>query len=590
MGILKELTVHGKLVIVNIHQPSASIYNLLDRLIILDKGGHPIYYGNPIEALSYFKAASGSLMSDRACVECGNIEVHKPLEIIESKILDEQGRATKTRKVSPKEWYERYVNEIDSKLKIPEPDDSLPPPINRLNLLGAVGQLFVFFQRNVKSKIANGQFLVINLLVSPLLACLLSFLIKYSGNSSTEYLLSDNENIPAYLFMIVIVGLFLGMTMSAEEIIRDRKILQRESFLKLSWASYIHSKVLTLAGFALIQAASFILVGNAILEIQELFWVSFFIMFSTILASTLIGLNLSAMFDSAVAVYVTIPLILVPQLLLSGVIVDYYKINDSLVEEKYTPVVGDLMISRWAYEALAINMFKNNRYEQEFFRVDQKISNSSFKISFTIEKLGTKLNSLIGNASQEVKYQNLLVLKSEFEKLAKESGLVYSGPWISESDTGGVRESFIEASSAYLKSLSSHFNQINAKYISQKREITSNLSKEFGSPKKLAEMRRLNHNDQLEEMVRRRNLKDQIITTKDNELFQIRDAVFCRPTNNCGRAHFYASEKLFFGHYIDSVWFNVVVIWLFTTSLYLLLLARIPSKLMGYLMSLKKFA
>ena len=56
--LLKEQTHRGKLVVVNIHQPSSEIYKLFDRLWLLDRGGYPIYDGNPIEAIIYFKQAA----------------------------------------------------------------------------------------------------------------------------------------------------------------------------------------------------------------------------------------------------------------------------------------------------------------------------------------------------------------------------------------------------------------------------------------------------------------------------------------------------------------------------------------------------
>ena len=54
--LLKEQTHRGKLVVVNIHQPSSEIYKLFDCLWLLDRGGYPIYDGNPIEAITYFQA------------------------------------------------------------------------------------------------------------------------------------------------------------------------------------------------------------------------------------------------------------------------------------------------------------------------------------------------------------------------------------------------------------------------------------------------------------------------------------------------------------------------------------------------------
>jgi hypothetical protein len=86
----------------------------------------------------------------------------------------------------------------------------------------------------------------INLLEAPVLAFFISFMVKYYNlldKESPGYTFSNNENIPVYFFMSVVVALFFGLTMSAEEIFRDRKILKREKFLHLSRSSYLSSKV-----------------------------------------------------------------------------------------------------------------------------------------------------------------------------------------------------------------------------------------------------------------------------------------------------------------------------------------------------------
>ena len=52
INLLKEQTYKGKLVVVNIHQPSSDVYKLFDRLWLLDKGGYPVFDGNPIDAIT----------------------------------------------------------------------------------------------------------------------------------------------------------------------------------------------------------------------------------------------------------------------------------------------------------------------------------------------------------------------------------------------------------------------------------------------------------------------------------------------------------------------------------------------------------
>ncbi len=59
--------------------------------------------------------------------------------------------------------------------------------------------------------------MTINLLEVPLLALILGFLSKYSENGI--YTFGANKNYPVFLFMAIIVALFVGLTVSAEEIL-----------------------------------------------------------------------------------------------------------------------------------------------------------------------------------------------------------------------------------------------------------------------------------------------------------------------------------------------------------------------------------
>ena len=74
INLLKEQTYKGKLVVVNIHQPSSDVYKLFDRLWLLDKGGYPVFDGNPIDAITYFKSAANYADAETsACPTCGNV-------------------------------------------------------------------------------------------------------------------------------------------------------------------------------------------------------------------------------------------------------------------------------------------------------------------------------------------------------------------------------------------------------------------------------------------------------------------------------------------------------------------------------------
>jgi magnesium-transporting ATPase (P-type) len=223
----------------------------------------------------------------------------------------------------------------------------------------------------VKSKLTNTQYLLINFIEAPLLAFILSYLVKYfniDDKSSKGYIFRDNENITAYMFMSVVVALFIGLTISAEEIIRDRKIRKRESFLNLSKGSYLWSKITIMFVLSAIQTLTYVVVGNSILGIKGMYTDYWLVLFTASCFANMLGLNISSAFNSAVTIYILIPFLIIPQLLLAGVVVKFDKLNPNLASQGSVPLSGEIMASRWAFEALAVNQFKENKFEKMFYK------------------------------------------------------------------------------------------------------------------------------------------------------------------------------------------------------------------------------
>ncbi|HTE34440.1 MAG TPA: ATP-binding cassette domain-containing protein, partial [Chryseolinea sp.] len=109
IDLLKELSLKGKLIFVVIHQPSSDIYKMFDKMVIMDTGGYPAYYGPPVEAITYFKKSTHQIDSNRGqCETCGNVNPEQIFNIIEAKVVDEYGQPTNKRKISPPQWYDLY--------------------------------------------------------------------------------------------------------------------------------------------------------------------------------------------------------------------------------------------------------------------------------------------------------------------------------------------------------------------------------------------------------------------------------------------------------------------------------------------------
>ena len=100
MDLLKELSLRGKMIFVVIHQPSSDIFKMFDTLIIMDSGGFQIYYGNPVEAVVYFRDMINAANKNQgACPECGNINPEQIFSIIETKVVNDQARLSRPRAI-----------------------------------------------------------------------------------------------------------------------------------------------------------------------------------------------------------------------------------------------------------------------------------------------------------------------------------------------------------------------------------------------------------------------------------------------------------------------------------------------------------
>ncbi len=568
IDLLKELSLKGKLVFAVIHQPSSDIFKMFDKLLILDTGGYQIYYGNPVDAITYFKKRINLVNSDEGeCHECGNVNPEQIFNIIETKVINEYGHFTNERKIPAEQW-----NALFNKFHRPkrvEAESTVPH--STLNIPNRSKQTLLFSLRDIEAKLQNTQYLVINLLEAPLLAFILAFIVKYynaDGQHASGYIFSKNLNLPAYLFMSVIVALFMGLTVSAEEIIRDRKILKREKFLHLSRSSYLLSKIGILFTMSAIQTLMFVLVGNYILEIKGLFLHHWFILFATSCFANMLGLNISSAFNSAVTIYILIPLLLIPQLILSGVVVKFDKLNPRIGNAETVPLVGDMMASRWAFEAAMVTQFKENRFEREFFLYDKVMADADFKKIYLIPELQTKLQFALSNGrSSDPEIQNRVATSLEVirNEIGSELKTLGKKDLVSLADLVPAR-----FDSSLYKETSEFLTQLNNFYVrrynaadKKKEEKIAAMTDTKEKRAQFEMFRQQYHNESVAELVKNMGETNRIIE-KDGKLIQKIFPVYKSPEPQNlvdFNAQFYMPAKHFLNADVDTFYFNVAVIW-----------------------------
>ncbi|MDP4663162.1 MAG: ATP-binding cassette domain-containing protein [Salibacteraceae bacterium] len=565
MDLLKELALKGKLIFVVIHQPSSEIFKMFDKLLILDTGGFPIYLGNPLDAIVYFKTEVNALNpKESECVRCGNVNPEQIFNIIEAKVVDEYGNLTDKRKTSPSEWNKVYLERQDQRVSAEEPE----LPEVEFKTPNVFNQLKVFVTRDVLSKITNKQYLAINLLEAPLLGFILSYFLRYilvdDGAKANEYVFYSNDNMIVYMFMAVIVALFLGLTVSAEEIFKDQKIRKRESFLHLSNGSYLMSKIGIMFLISAIQMFLFILVGNYILGIQGMLWDYWLILFSLSCFANMLGLNISASFNSAVTIYILIPFLIIPQILFSGVLVKFEKLNPTITSQRIVPIIGEVMASRWAFEALAVNQFKNNEYEKLFFDFDQQMSEANFKKNFWIPAIKAKIGKFIEFNKDNESYtreeieRDLTTVRQELAKQNLE-GLPIEFDNPERFTIDNLNQDLTDELSTYLATINKlYIRQYNANS-DAKDQMIRDLQSDEKSKEAFNTLRNDYENESLSDLVTNKNEFNQV-TEYDGKLIQRADPVFNIPDGF--RSHFYAPSKQVFGKSVSTKNVNVMVLWL----------------------------
>ena len=559
--LLKEQTLKGKLIIVNIHQPSSDVYKLFDRLWLLDRGGYPVFDGNPIDAITYFKKAADYADADAsACPTCGNVNPEIVLNIIDEKALSNTGEPSDERKMTPQDWHGLYLKNREEMKPLTVSD--IPPSDQKKP--GALKQFMIFLHRNIKTKITNIQYLVITLSEAPLLAVICALLTRYAPPEG--YTIMNNKNLVSYFFMAVIVATFTGMSGSAEEIIKDRALLKRERFLNLSYSSYIWSKIVFMAGVSLIQTLLFIIVGNTIMGLHGLFWTWWLILFITAFLANLTGLLLSQCLNSVVSIYISIPLLLIPQILLCGLVVSFTDLAPKSTTGN-VPLIGDIIPSRWSYEALAVTSFTDNQYEKNFFETDkEKYETQFYNVGFLYE-LQSQLKTMQDEQihGKEVKPEHIEIIRTNLPIITEFCGMEpYQGDYSYESLDNYMNEAE--------NILAKRSNQITLKADAQ----ISSFIRENGK-ESLLQLKRNNYNLKLEDCVVGADQK-RMLDVVDNHIVPRTGLIFLTPHNQMGRAPFYSSEKIIGSWHVKTLWFNMTILLLMSVIMIILLLTDTPGR------------
>ncbi len=388
--LLKQLSVQGKIVIITIHQPNPDIFFLFDRVLLMDQGGKQVYFGTPEEAFSYFDSEVEELTVNReGILRKRSLRMPEYMyEIIaypeynqnnEVTYIQTQQNIMVKRRFPPDYWKDKFKRKMlfdlmrIDKSENENPQKSQSRKRRKLDLRGHYVQMKTFLIRNILMKLRNRSNMFITFMEAPLLAFLLAFILRLAPTEGS-YTYSGNINMGVYLFISVIVFVFLGLSSSVEEILSERRTILREKMLNLKMSYFILTKLISLSIFALAQVLVYYFVSALFLEIRGVFFPSVLYFFAASFIGFSIGMLISTFIHNSKAIINILPVVLVPQIVFGGAIIEYERMNRQITFIKKNPIpeIVQVMPSKWLFEGIYTAYAKMNPYDSERARLKKK--------------------------------------------------------------------------------------------------------------------------------------------------------------------------------------------------------------------------
>lgn len=566
IDILTDFSLNGKLVITTITETNSAIFSNFDSLVILDKHGTCRFSGTK-------DAIRTELINELPDGYCQDLKLDEEnsSELISEllEVLNTETQITGKVENTKQQQAIKEQEEIRNRKSLPRQYAKLP----RLEQ-----QYISYTLRNFRAKLSRRIELSYTLSAAPIVAFIISIFMRQSPGN--EYNFGLNENIPVYFYISILINIFLGLTQSANELIAERRILRREERINLSFFSYINAKASYLLIIILIQTFLYTSIGNIILEIKGVFLFHWAVYFSCGAAGVMLGLIFSSLQKSHNSILLkSIPTTLLVLILLGGGIIPLENFTNK--NNKYTPLLSDLVINRWAYEAIIVKQFTHNPYEKLFFDLNKEISISAYNKYQLLPYLTETVQEIQYSPKANSDSMHSVYSAIQFElKYLEAHHNIFPFEHIDSLNLNPNSETLLELEE-YLNYLEYYFqNKYLLALTSKENRIDSLLSSN-----------KINYLKELEIKNQNLAIKQMVLNTKsrksidfiDRDIVQLTDQAYNVAKNNFGRAKMFTGQKQFNSQIIDTYLFNLSVIWIINIFVYVLLITNIPYEVYKHL-------
>ncbi len=336
MKLLRRLADEGRTILLTIHQPSLEAYRTMDNVVYL-ADGHLVYYGPAWpDSITFFNpdAEPGTPDGDRVLSDPGS--AMRPLAADRRKGHD---MVTRARNYIDSRYFQEYVQRRrnDASGAILTGGDK-----RRTRRRFALRQWWLLTRRYFTIKLKDTANTTILLLQAPIIAAII--VLVFRGELQETFGRVNYE--PVALFMMAISAVWFGCSNAAREIVSEQAIFRRERMVNLKLASYVLSKFTVLALLCAVQCATLLVTTHLGLDLRGNFLEMFLALLLCATSGVGMGLMLSAMTRSSEAAVALVPLLLIPQVILAGMIMPIDSLSLPMRAASTT------MMTRWGFEAL----------------------------------------------------------------------------------------------------------------------------------------------------------------------------------------------------------------------------------------------
>ena len=308
MKLFRTIAESGRTVILTTH--AMENVKLFDKIVVL-MGGKLVFYGKPDEALTHLRAANFRELYDR---------LEQPVE----EGVREHGE-THRRQITESaadEWKKKFLATPQYQTYVQKPLSELGSIVQagkqkkrRLGILGAFSQWLTLSRRYLEVLFKDKLTLFILFAQAPIIGLMTYFVMGADQPRDFVY------------FVLALVAVWFGTSVSAREIVRERPVYERERMVNLGLLPYLASKLFVLGIIVSVQCLMlfvplklFDLVGLMPMPGEHFGIPQFWTMLLTAGVGIGVGLFVSALVRTSEMATSLVPLILIPQILFSGLV------------------------------------------------------------------------------------------------------------------------------------------------------------------------------------------------------------------------------------------------------------------------------